>query len=114
MSRILTICAKELFACSGRCGRTSGLQLLLGVCFGGDEQGGPMGCLESHRGGSRRRRGQRASVGAVVAGFTAAVGSAIVFAGGTQVANVPSAAASTTDATPWHPRPNTLPPFFPD
>jgi hypothetical protein len=30
-----------------------------------------------------------------------------------QVADMPSAVASTTDATPWMPRPNTLPKFFP-
>ncbi|MFG1931663.1 hypothetical protein ACGFK1_13560 [Mycobacterium sp. NPDC048908] len=30
------------------------------------------------------------------------------------MANMPSAAASTTDATPWMPRPNTLPQWFPD
>jgi len=73
-----------------------------------------MSCDDAYEDGGARRRGQRANVAAVVAGFTAAVASAIVFAGGTQVADIPSAAASTTDATPWTPRPNTLPQFFPD
>jgi hypothetical protein len=72
-----------------------------------------MGREDAYKGGGVRRRTQWAGVAAIVAGFAAAA-SATVLAGGTQVANIPSAAASTTDATPWVPRPNTLPPFFPD
>lgn len=72
-----------------------------------------MGCKDVYNGGGARRRTQWASVGAILAGFAAAA-SATVLAGGTQVANLPSAAASTTDATPWAPRPMTLPPFFPE
>jgi hypothetical protein len=66
-----------------------------------------------------RRCRQLAGVGAVLVGLAAAV-SATVVAGGTQVANMPSAVASTTDATPWMPRPGGLPRtasgqlFFPD
>jgi hypothetical protein len=73
-----------------------------------------MGCEDAYKGGGVRRRRQWAGVGAVIAGFAAAAASAIVLAGGTQVANIPSAAASTTDATPWMPRPNTLPTLFPE
>src|SRR4051794_14321362 len=72
-----------------------------------------MGCEDAYEGCGVRRRRQWAGVGAVVVGFAAAA-SATVLAGGTQVANVPSAAASTTDATPWVPRPGGMPPFFPD
>jgi hypothetical protein len=60
-----------------------------------------------------RRCRQLAGVGAVLVGLAAAV-SATVVAGGTQVANMPSAVASTTDATPWMPRLAGLPPFFPE
>lgn len=73
-----------------------------------------MGCEDADTGGGVGRGKHWASVGAIVAGFATAAASAIVLAGGTQVANIPSAAASTTDATPWTPRPNTLPQFFPD
>jgi hypothetical protein len=55
-----------------------------------------------------RRCKQLAGVGAVLVGLAAAVSAAVV-AGGTQVATVPSAVASTTDATPWMPRPGGLP-----
>ena len=72
-----------------------------------------MGCEDGYEGCGVRRRTQWAGVGAVLVGLAAAV-SATVVAGGMQVANIPSAVASTTDATPWMPRPNTLPPFFPD
>jgi hypothetical protein len=74
-----------------------------------------MGC----EGCGVRRCTQWAGVGAVLVGLAAAV-SATVVAGGMQVATVPSAVASTTDATPWMPRPGGLPltasgqPFFPD
>jgi hypothetical protein len=72
-----------------------------------------MGGSDAYEGGGVRRRKRSAGVGIVVAGFAVAA-SATILAGGTQVANVPSAAASTTDATPWTPRPGTLPQFFPD
>jgi hypothetical protein len=72
-----------------------------------------MSCENAYKGRDVRRRVQWVDVGAVVAGFAVAAGAAVL-AEGTQVANVPSAAASTTDATPWAPRPNTLPQFFPD
>jgi hypothetical protein len=52
------------------------------------------------------------AVGAVVVGLGAVT--ATVVAGGADIGSVPSAAASTTDATPWAPRPATLPSFFPD
>lgn len=71
-----------------------------------------MGCTDGYEGGVRRCR-QLAGVGAVLVGL-AVVASAAVMVGGMQVGSVPSAVASTTDATPWNPRPNTLPPFFPD
>src|SRR5213595_2946302 len=60
-----------------------------------------------------RRCTRLAGVGAALAGL-AAVASAAVMVGGMQEGSVPSAVASTTDATPWNPRPNTLPSFFPD
>jgi hypothetical protein len=72
-----------------------------------------MGCDDANKGGGVRRRTQLAGVGAVLVGLVA-VASAAAVAGGMQVGSVPSAVASTTDATPWVPRPNTLPPFFPD
>ncbi len=72
-----------------------------------------MGCENAYKGRDVRRRIQWAGVGAVLVGLVAAA-SATVVAGGMQVGPVPSAVASTTDATPWVPRPNTLPPFFPD
>ena len=72
-----------------------------------------MGCEDGYEGCGVRRCTQWAGVGAVLFGLAAAV-SATVVAGGTQVANMPSAVASTTDATPWMPRPGGLPPFFPD
>jgi hypothetical protein len=72
-----------------------------------------MSCENAYKGCDVRRRIQWVDVGAVVAGFAVAAGAAVL-AGGTQAANIPSAAASTTDATPWVPRPNTLPQFFPD
>lgn len=75
--------------------------------------GASMSREDPYKGDGVRRRAQWVGVGAVVAGFAAAA-SAAVLAGGTQVANIPSAAASTTDATPWVPRPDTLPPFFPE
>ena len=67
-----------------------------------------MGCEDAYEGCGVRRCTQWAGVGAVLVGLAAAVSAAVV-AGGTQVANIPSAVASTTDATPWMPRPNTLP-----
>ncbi len=74
-----------------------------------------MGCEDAEEGRGIRRctKWAGAGAGAVLVGLAAAA-SATVVAGGMQVATVPSAAASTTDATPWVPRPNTLPPFFPD
>lgn len=72
-----------------------------------------MGSEDGYEGCGVRRCTQWAGVGAVLVGLAAAV-SATVVAGGTQVANMPSAVASTTDATPWVPRPNTMPSFFPD
>jgi hypothetical protein len=71
-----------------------------------------MGCENAYTGRDVRRRIQWAGVGAVLLGLAAA--SATVLAGGMQAATVPSAAASTTDATPWVPRPITLPKFFPE
>ena len=59
-----------------------------------------------------RRCALWAGVGAVLVGLGAVT--ATVVAGGTEIGSIPSAAASTTDATPWVPRPNTLPPFFPE
>jgi hypothetical protein len=70
-----------------------------------------MSCEDVYEGRGVRHCTKWAGAGAVLVGL--AVGATIV-AGGTQVTNVPSAAASTTDATPWAPRPNTLPQFFPD
>jgi hypothetical protein len=72
-----------------------------------------MGCEDDYDGRGVRRCTQWAGVGAVLVGL-AGVASAAVVAGGMQAASVPSAVASTTDATPWVPRPNTLPQFFPD
>jgi hypothetical protein len=72
-----------------------------------------MGCEDGREGCGVRRCTQLAGVGAFLVGLAAAA-SATVVAGGTQVANMPSAVASTTDATPWMPRPGGLPPFFPD
>jgi hypothetical protein len=60
-----------------------------------------------------RRGAKLAGLGAVLVGLVAAA-SATVVAGGMQIGSVPSAVASTTDATPWVPRPDTLPPFFPE
>jgi hypothetical protein len=59
-----------------------------------------------------RRFTQWAAVGAVLAGLGGAT--IAVVAGGADIGSVPSAAASTTDATPWMPRPGGLPTFFPD
>ena len=64
------------------------------------------------RGTRRCTKWAGAGAGAVLVGL--AVLSFTVVAGGTQVANIPSATASTTDATPWVPRPNTMPQFFPE
>jgi hypothetical protein len=72
-----------------------------------------MGCENGCEGCGVRRCTQLAGMGAVLVGLAAAASGTVV-AGGMQVANMPSAVASTTDATPWMPRPNTLPPFFPD
>ncbi len=72
-----------------------------------------MGCEDGYEGCGVRRRTRWAGVGAVLVGL-AAVASAAVVVGGMQVGSVPSAVASTTDATPWMPRPNTLPTMFPD
>jgi hypothetical protein len=72
-----------------------------------------MGCEDGYEGRGVRRCTQLAGVGAVLVGLAAAASGTVV-AGGMQVANMPSAVASTTDATPWMPRPNTLPQFFPD
>ena len=71
-----------------------------------------MGCEDGYEGCGVRRCTQWAGVGAVLVGLAAAA-SATVVAGGMQVANMPSAVASTTDATPWMPRPNTLPNILP-
>jgi hypothetical protein len=73
-----------------------------------------MGCEDAYEGRGMRRCTQWAGAGAGAVLVGLAVLSFTVVAGGTQVANIPSATASTTDATPWVPRPNTLPPFFPD
>jgi len=72
-----------------------------------------MGCEDACAGCGVRRCTQLAAVGAVLVGLAAAASGTVV-AGGMQVANMPSAVASTTDATPWMPRPGGLPPFFPD
>ena len=72
-----------------------------------------MGCEDADVDCVVRRRTRWTGVGAVFAGLVA-VASAAVVVGGTQVGSVPSAVASTTDATPWMPRPGGLPPFFPD
>jgi hypothetical protein len=72
-----------------------------------------MGCNDAYEGSGAPRRRRWAGVGAIVAGFAVAA-SATILAAGTQVADIPSAAASTTDASPWTPRPGTLPQFFPD
>jgi hypothetical protein len=105
--------AYGLFARSSLFGGSGALQLNLGVRNRGSELGGSMVRDDSYEGGGERRRRRSAGVGAVVVGFAAAA-SATILAGGTQVADIPSAAASTTDATPWTPRPATLPQFFPD
>ena len=57
-----------------------------------------MGSEDGYEGCGVRRCTQWAGVAAVLVGLAAAV-SATVVAGGTQVANMPSAVASTTDAT---------------
>jgi hypothetical protein len=93
-------------------GRVGALQLILEFVFA-ERMGASMGCEDAYEVCGVRRCTQWAGVGAVLVGLTAAA-SATVVAGGMQVATVPSAVASTTDATPWVPRPNTLPPFFPD
>jgi len=62
--------------------------------------------------GVGRRTQWVVTVGAVLVGLGAVT--ATVVTGGADIGSVPSAAASTTDATPWVPRPNTLPKFFPD
>ena len=102
-----------LFAHSSLFGGVGALQLALGFAIGEANLGGSMGSDDAYEGGGERRRRRWAGVGAVVVGFAAAAG-ATILAGGTQVADIPSAAASTTDATPWTPRPATLPQFFPD
>jgi hypothetical protein len=79
----------------------------------GRELGGSMGCDDAYDDDGVGRRRRWAGAGAVVGGFAVAA-SAIILAGGTDVANIPSSAASTTDASPWTPRPGTLPQFFPD
>jgi hypothetical protein len=67
-----------------------------------------------------RRRNQWAGVGAVLVGLAAAA-SATFLVGGMPAATIPSAAASTltwtraaTAPIPWIPRPQFLPPAFPD
>jgi hypothetical protein len=67
---------------------------------------------DADEGRAARRRTQWVAAGAVVLGLGAV--SFTVVTGGTELGSVPSAAASTTDATPWVPRPNTMPQFFPD
>jgi len=62
--------------------------------------------------GVGRRTQWAVTAGAVLVGLGAVT--ATVIAGGADIGSVPSAAASTTDATPWAPRPATLPSFFPD
>jgi hypothetical protein len=94
-------------------GTVGALQLILGLYLGRQQTGASMGCEDGYEGCAVRRCTQLAGVGAVLVGLAAAASAAVV-AGGMQVANMPSAVASTTDATPWNPRPNTLPPFFPD
>jgi hypothetical protein len=89
----------------------SALQLIFEVCRG-EAMGASMGFKGDYDGRSVRRRAQWAGVGAVLAGLSAV--SATVLAMGTEVGSVPSAVASTTDATPWVPRPGGMPPFFPD
>ena len=72
-----------------------------------------MGYEDAYEGCGVRRCTRLAGVGAALVGL-AVVASAAVMVGGMQDGSVPSAVASTTDATPWNPRPNTLPSFFPD
>jgi hypothetical protein len=72
-----------------------------------------MSCKDADDGRGARRRTKLAGMGAALVAL-AAVASAAVVVGGMEVGSVPSAVASTTDATPWNPRPNTLPPFFPE
>jgi hypothetical protein len=72
-----------------------------------------MGCEEADKDCGVRRRTRWAGVAAVFVGLVATASAAVVVEG-MQVGSVPSAAASTTDATPWVPRPAGLPPFFPD
>ncbi|HTI73510.1 MAG TPA: hypothetical protein VL634_00845 [Mycobacterium sp.] len=62
--------------------------------------------------GVGRRTQWVVTVGAVLVGLGTVT--ATVVTGGADIGSVPSAAASTTDATPWAPRPATLPTFFPD
>jgi len=57
-----------------------------------------MGCEDACAGCGVRRCTQLAAVGAVLVGLAAAASGTVV-AGGMQVANMPSAVASTTDAT---------------
>ena len=71
-----------------------------------------MGCEDFFEDRGVRRCTLWAAVGAVLLGLGAVTGT--VMAAGSQVGSIPSAAASTTDATPWVPRPATLPSFFPD
>src|SRR5690242_4860902 len=78
-----------------------------------------MGCEDADQGCGVRRRARWTGAGAVFVGLVAAASAAVVVEG-TQVGSVPSAVASTTDATPWVPRPGGLPLkgngtlFFPD
>jgi hypothetical protein len=67
---------------------------------------------DTDQGRRSRRRTQWVAAGAVALGLGAVT--TTIVTGGTEMGSVPSAAASTTDATPWVPRPNTLPQFFPD
>lgn len=62
--------------------------------------------------GAVRVRTRWATVGAALIGLAVVAGAAILV-GGMPVGSVPSAAASTTDATPWNPRPATRPSFYP-
>jgi hypothetical protein len=72
-----------------------------------------MSSEDANEGCDTRRRTHLAGMGAVLVALAAVAGAAVVV-GGIEVGSVPSAVASTTDATPWMPRPNTLPRFFPD
>ena len=71
-----------------------------------------MVCKDAYKGRGVRRCTRLAGVAAVLVGLAVVAGAAVVV-GGIQVGSIPSAVASTTDATPWNPRPRTRPAFFP-